>query len=326
MLPHLGPSGSARLAELGAESLGAHIEGPFLSPTKNGIHNVAVLLEAANGFGDLEACYGAENLKNVKILTAAPERGVRHAIPQIVEKGIVYSIGHSEATYEEASEAVAAGATMITHLFNAMRPLHHRNPGIFGVLGSTEIKSPSATSPTTPTSARSSSEHGRRASASTALIPARPFFGLIADGIHLHPASVKIAYSAHPSGCVLVTDAMHLVGLPDGLYSWGSSGKERIVKTGPRLTLEGSDILAGSAISLIECVNNFMRWTGAGIARSLGTVTATPARMLGLEGRKGGLQVGAHADLVVLSEMGGEEGLELVVDEVWKFGERVWRR
>jgi N-acetylglucosamine-6-phosphate deacetylase len=310
---------------LGAESLGAHIEGPFLSPTKNGIHNVAVLRGAANGFSDLEECYGADNLKNAKMLTAAPEQGILQAIPQIVEKGIVYSIGHSEASYEEASEAVAAGATMITHLFNAMRPLHHRNPGIFGVLGSNGIKSSSASPsspPTTPRSARSSSDTTRLSTA----IPSRPFFGLIADGIHLHPTSVKIAYSAHPSGCILVTDAMHLVGLPDGLYSWGSSGEERIVKTGPRLTLEGSDILAGSAISLIECVNNFMQWTGAGIARSLGTVTGTPARVLGLQEKKGSLEVGADADLVVLSEVIGEEGVELVVDEVWKFGERVWER
>lgn len=316
MLPHLGPSGSARDSTHGSESLGAHIEGPFLSPTKNGIHNNEVLISAPNGFSDLIACYGSDNLNNAKMLTAAPEEGVQQAIPDIISRGIVYSIGHSEATYEQASAAVAAGATMITHLFNAMRPLHHRDPGIFGVLGCTEVTAPRTTPPTSrPTSASSTS------SSSTDF---RPFFGLIVDGLHLHPTTVKIAWSAHPDGCILVTDAMHLVGLPDGMYTWGSSGRERIVKTGPRLTLEGSDKLAGSAISLVECVNNFLAWTGASVPLALKTVTETPARVLGMEGVKGSLVVGADADLVVFSEVGGEGGVQLVVDEVWKFGERAW--
>lgn len=280
---------------------------------------MAVLRPAPNGFKDLAECYGSGNLKNAKMITAAPEEGVLQAIPEIVERGIVYSIGHSEATYEEASEAVAAGATMITHLFNAMRPLHHRNPGIFGVLGCTEIPAAHGVSK----SARSSSDSGRPRSASSNSVPFRPFFGLIADGLHLHATSVKIAWSAHPDGCILVTDAMHLVGLPDGLYTWGSSGAERIVKTGPRLTLEGSDTLAGSAISLVECVNNFLCWTGASVPQALRTVTETPARVLGMEAVKGTLRVGADADLVVFSEV--EEGgvKQLAVDEVWKFGERM---
>ncbi|OBT50089.1 hypothetical protein VE04_09343, partial [Pseudogymnoascus sp. 24MN13] len=255
LLPHLGPSGSARDSTNGSESLGAHIEGPFLSPTKNGIHNTEVLISAPNGFSDLVACYGSDNLNNAKMITAAPEEGVQQAIPEIVSRGIVYSIGHSEATYEQASAAVASGATMITHLFNAMRPLHHRDPGVFGVLGCTE--------PPTSTSSSSSSS-----------TDFRPFFGLIVDGLHLHPTTVKIAWSAHPDGCILVTDAMHLVGLPDGMYTWGSSGRERIVKTG----------LAPDA-------------RGASVPLALKTVTETPARVLGMEGVKGSLVVGADADL-----------------------------
>ncbi len=138
-------------------------------------------------------------------------------IPEITSRGIIYSIGHTEATYEEASQAVAAGATMITHLFNAMRPLHHRNPGVFGVLGIAES------------------------------LP-RPYFGIIADGIHLHPTSIKIAFNAHPEGFILVTDAMHLVGLEDGVYEWTNG--ERIVKIGARLVLEGSDKIAGRFVPL----------------------------------------------------------------------------
>ena len=128
LLPHLGPSGTERIPSRGSESLGAHIEGPFLSPTKAGIHAPAVLQKADKGFSSLEACYGASNLSNAALITAAPEQIGMGTIPEITTRGIVYSIGHTEATFEEASEAVEKGATMITHLFNAMRPLHHRNP------------------------------------------------------------------------------------------------------------------------------------------------------------------------------------------------------
>ena len=225
-LPYLAPSGHLQLAEDGAESLGAHCEGPFLSPTKNGVHDVDVLIEAQT-FEDLERCYGADNINPkdadaklpIRMITAAPERGqMMSLIPEITSKGIIYSIGHSEATYEEASQAVGNGATMITHLFNAMRPLHHRNPGIFGVLGKAES------------------------------IP-RPFFGIISDGIHLHPTTIKIAFNAHPEGFILVTDAMHLVGLPDGAYPWTNGDYTcNIVKKGAKLLLENSETIAGRSV------------------------------------------------------------------------------
>ncbi|KAI5861362.1 carbohydrate esterase family 9 protein [Durotheca rogersii] len=304
VLPHLAPSGHVQVAEDGAESLGAHCEGPFLSSTKNGIHSVDVL-QKAESFEDLVACYGAENFDSgdefspmpIKMITAAPEIGnMTKIIPEITSRGIIYSIGHSEATYEEASAAVRAGATMITHLFNAMRPLHHRNPGIFGVLGLAES------------------------------LP-RPYFGIIADGEHLHPTTVKIAFNAHPDGFILVTDSMHLVGLPDGVYQWtNGAGASHIIKKGTKLILEGSDRIAGSSITLVECVSNFLSWSGASVPQALKAVTSTPAAMLGLQGVKGCLSDGADADLVVLTEKRNPEGVELVVDEVWKFGTKVFSR
>lgn len=194
-----------------------------MNPTKNGVHNVHVLIEAQS-FADIEACYGAHNLHPgregepipVKLITAAPERGhMMRLIPDLTSRGIVYSIGHSEATYEEASEAVGQGASMITHMFNAMRPLHHRNPGIFGLLGKAENLT-------------------------------RPYFGVICDGIHLHPTTIKIAFNAHPDGFILVTDAMHLAGLPDGAYPWNNGEQTcNIVKKGSKLLLENSDTIAG---------------------------------------------------------------------------------
>lgn len=213
-------------ADQGAEPLGAHVEGPFLSPTKNGIHDANVLLEAKD-FKDIEECYGAENLESgqgaVKMITVAPERGeMLSLIPFFKERNIIASIGHSEATFEIASEAVAAGATMITHLFNAMCPLHHRNPGIFGVLGIVETVR-------------------------------RPFFGIIADGIHLHSTAVKIASNLHPEGLILVTDAMHMLGLPDGSYPWANGDlQSRIAKTGPVLHLEGTEKIAGRCVRFIS--------------------------------------------------------------------------
>jgi N-acetylglucosamine-6-phosphate deacetylase len=184
------------------------------------VHDVEVLKEAFS-IQDVENCYGVDNISHgeampVKMVTAAPERGNMVSLfPELRSRGIICSIGHSEATYEEASAAVSQGATMITHLFNAMRPLHHRNPGVFGVLGIAESLT-------------------------------RPYFGIIADGVHLHPTTVKIAFNAHPDGFILVTDAMHLLGLPDGAYPW-TNGEHicNIVKKGTVLLLENSETIAG---------------------------------------------------------------------------------
>lgn len=276
-----------------------------MAPGRNGIHKPEVLQASTRGFEDLIACYGKENIPEaandsvlpatpspIKMITAAPEVGkMMSNIRELVSRGIIYSIGHSDATYEQAMEALGEGATMVTHLFNAMRPFLHRNPGIFGLLGQSERR--------------------------------RPYYGLIADGVHLHPTTVKIAWNAHPDGVILVTDAMKLCGLPDGVYDWTNG--ERIVKNGAHLTLEGSDKIAGGTATLIQCVNNFRRWTGATTAEAIDAVTARPARMLGLEGIKGSLESGADADLVVLGETTDLfNGPTLTVDQVWKFGSKIY--
>ena len=293
VLPYLGATGFRRSPQEGAESLGAHLEGPFLNPLKNGIHNKSVLKAPESGIDALLDCYGPLNLYKentpIKYVTLAPEQpGALQAIRELRARGILVSIGHTAADYEQAQQGVAAGATMITHLFNAMESLHHRNPGMFGLLGQ-------GAGP-------------------------KPFFGIIADGIHLHPSAINIAWNAHPEGFILVTDAMALVGLPDGVHGWTNG--DRIVKKGYTLTLEGHDNkIAGSSITLIECVNNFLNWSGVDTAQALGAVTATPAKMLGVDDVKGNLQAGADADLVVLDERIGADGRrELIVEQVWKFG------
>ncbi|KIW08053.1 N-acetylglucosamine-6-phosphate deacetylase [Verruconis gallopava] len=300
VLPYLGRSGSRRLPRDGAESLGAHLEGPFLNPLKNGIHSKTILKAPENGMDDLIDCYGAANLEKgstpVAYVTIAPEQpGALEAIRELRARGIRVSIGHTAADYEQAQAGVAAGATMITHLFNAMHSLHHRNPGMFGLLGQ-------GADPSNP----------------------KPYFGIIADGIHLHPSAINIAWNAHPEGFILVTDAMALVGLPDGIHEWTNG--DRIIKKGSTLTLEGHEgKIAGSSITLIECVNNFLCWSGVGVAQALGAVTSTPAKMLGIADVKGCLEAGADADLVVLDELVEDHGRKrLVVEQVWKFGECVF--
>ncbi|ESZ95333.1 carbohydrate esterase family 9 protein [Sclerotinia borealis F-4128] len=327
-LPFLGPSGTDRCASNGTESLGAHVEGPFLAPTKNGIHPIPVLLAPkSNDLTSLSDCYGASNLLgNVRLITAAPELPhMTSLIPTLTSPphNIIFSIGHTESTYEDATQAISAGATMITHLFNAMRPLHHRNPGIFGLLGTTPTTStsPTTTPPSTPITTQPAISTPIQTSNS---IPQRPYFGIIADSIHLHPTTITLAYNAHPSGLILVTDAMHLVGLPDGRYAWNG---DFIIKTGIHLRLESDNKIAGSSITLVECVSNFLNWTGCSVAQALKAVTETPARMLGVHGTKGGLEGGMDADLCVLDVVEEVDGRRRVrVDEVWKFGVRAFER
>ncbi|KAK5661955.1 hypothetical protein OQA88_10065 [Cercophora sp. LCS_1] len=298
VLPHLAPSPS-RNPHHGSSSLGAHVEGPFLSPLRAGIHNPSVLL-APSTLSDMHKVYGP-SLANgtITLLTLAPELGSSLSLIPSLSQSVTISIGHTDATYKTASSAITLGAKMITHLFNAMRPLHHRDPGVFGVLGGTAPK---------------------------------PYFGMIADGCHIHPATIKIAYAAHPGGFILVTDAMHMAGLEedegDGEFEWTNGDVVDVIeKRGGVLRLRKDGGIAGSCVMLVDCVNNFLRWTGVGVGEGLRAVTETPARMLGLERQKGTLEAGADADLVVLrDEVDGDGGTSVVVDEVWKFGVRVFQR
>jgi len=206
----------------GSEVLGAHVEGPFLHAGKRGIHSPSVFRTVSSGgFSDLETCYGAEHLapsnpsipSSIRIITGAPElAGMMSVISECKRRNIVFSIGHSTAGIETAEQAVRSGATLITHLFNAMQQLHHRDPGIVGLLGSEDT------------------------------LP-RPYYGIICDGIHIHKSCVKLAYRSHPRGAILVTDAMAQLGLPNGTYEW-TNGK-KITKEGMYLHLEGEETIAG---------------------------------------------------------------------------------
>ena len=244
-----------------AHMLGCHLEGPFLSKLKNGAHDRELIIPPKRGFQDAVAMYG--RMEAVALVTIAPEvEGALATIEGLTQRGVKVSVGHSNATLCEAEAGVAHGASLVTHLYNAMRSFSHRDPGLIGILGSD--------------------------------IPNKPYFGIIVDGLHTHPASVRIAYEAHPNGCILVTDAMEAMGMPPGSYKL--AGKEvTVVETrvperyGGHLvykaTLEGQDTLAGAVPTLIECVKNLVRFTGCSIAEAMVCASLHPAKALGIERR-----------------------------------------
>ncbi|KAK4048414.1 N-acetyl-glucosamine-6-phosphate deacetylase [Microbotryomycetes sp. JL201] len=287
LLPLLKP----RSIGSGAHVLGYHAEGPFLYPAKKGAHEPSFLLDAPEGMTTWEEVYGRAALDQpgVKIITAAPDvSGVMDCIEPATRRGVTFSIGHSNAPVDLATQAIERGARWVTHLFNAMPQMHHRDPGVIGTLGA-------------------QSEN------------ARPFYGIIADGIHVHPNAVRLAYDCHPKGAVLVTDAMPLMDprLPDGTHAWRDG--RSIKKEGMRLTIDGTETLAGAAISLDACVRNLASFTSTSLAQAIKAATYNVAQMLGghVAETKGSLEVGKHADLVILDQDGN-------VRSTWIMGRQLW--
>jgi len=350
-----------------ATLLGWHAEGPFLESAKRGAHAPSFLVAAPEGWKSFENLYGAENLSDtedwlmssdsdigVRMVTAAPEiEGVMSAIEELSRRGVVFSIGHSVASTDVATAAVQCGARLITHLFNAMPQLHHRDPSIIGLLGaSPHLSSPFSPTaivsrPFTPISARIKPNLPKTPAGSEAfewyenppqtpiskvrpelhldrgyiadMSFERPFYEMIVDGIHSHPNSVRLAYSAYPEGCILITDAMKILDphLRDGVHEW-RDGK-RFVKEGDKLYLEGTDTLAGSVVTLDKCIRNFSRFTGCSLGEAIKCATFNPAKCLGIEHKKGTLRPGADADLVVLDRQGN-------LVSTWVRGKQVWKR
>ena len=252
----------ARLATAVAGGLvaGIHLEGPWLSPEHAGAHDTALLRdpEAADVARLLAAGDGA-----VRMVTLAPELpGGLDAVRRLTAAGVVVAVGHTDATYDLAREALDAGASVGTHLFNAMRGLHHREPGPPAAL----LEHPDA------------------------------FVELIADGVHLHPAVLRLAATAKPHHFLLVTDAMAAAAADDGDYRLGPMAVT--VRDGvARLT--GSEMIAGSTLTMAGAVRYAVQEAGLALPDVVRGATTTPATMLGLA-RVGALRPGFAADLVVL--------------------------
>jgi N-acetylglucosamine-6-phosphate deacetylase len=243
----------------GADVVGLHFEGPWISPRMHGAHNVSHITDP-----DLDTALGWAGSGLVRIVTLAPERpGASPVITALAERGVVVSLGHTDADYETARIAYGSGATLATHLFNQMTPLAHREPGVVGA----------------------------------ALLHAGHCL-LIVDGLHLAEGALEVAWRIlGPDRLVLVTDAMAALGLGPGTYPLGD-GPITVGPDGPRTT-DGR--LAGSAISLPEAVSNLTGSTSAQLHQALRCATANPARAIGLTDR-GVLQSGLRADITVLDD------------------------
>ncbi|KUJ18251.1 carbohydrate esterase family 9 protein [Mollisia scopiformis] len=280
VLPHLAP----REEEGAATVLGAHVEGPFLAPSKKGAHDASNMFIPSSA--TLEGVYGEQNLKNsIKVCTLAPELpgALEHIKKLKNEYRVSVSMGHSAANYAQGVEGMKAGANLITHTFNAMNPLHHREPGLPGLLSS----------------------------------PTPPYFSLIADSIHLHPNIVVFAYRSSPSHCILVTDSIELSGLPDGIYPGHAQIPLQQQKTGNKVTILGTDTLIGTCIGLDECVRNLMAWAGIRVEEAVRCVTENVVKAVGIRDR-GMLEAGRRGDFVVLSEEGVVGSTWMAGRKIWE--------
>lgn len=243
----------------GAEPLGLHLEGPFLNPQKKGAHNPAYLR-----LPDLDWTANWAPETAVSLVTLAPELPDALALAaELASRGIVVSAGHSMASYAEAQAGFAAGMRYGTHLYNAMPPLGHREPGLMGAL----------------------------------LDNSHSVAGIIPDGIHAHPAMVRLAWQMKgPRGLNVVTDAMAALGMPPGVYRLNDFDVT-VTETEARLA-DGT--LAGSVLDMETAVRNLIQFTGCTLSEATAAVTSTPARLLGLPDR-GQIAPGFIADAVLLN-------------------------
>lgn len=248
----------------GSCPLGVHLEGPFISHAKRGVHPQQNLVEPSPRL--LERFWQA-SAGTLKMMTIAPELpGAVETIRQARQLGIHASLGHSNATADEADRGIAAGADHATHTFNAMRALDHREPGVLGVVLSDD----------------------------------RLTADIIADGVHVDPRMVKLFLAAKgEERAILITDAISATGMGDGRFKLG--GLEVEVR-GDRCDFQGK--LAGSVLTLDRAVRNVMSFAGWKLQQSVRLATYNPASRLGIGEKKGTITPGSDADLVILTSRG----------------------
>ena len=262
----------AELTEGHPDILGSHLEGPFLDPGHRGAHDERLLTEPAP---DVVARLLEAGRGTVRQVTIAPELpGARAAIGRIVDAGAAAAVGHTSADFATATAAFDAGATILTHAFNAMAGLHHRQPGPVGAAAADD----------------------------------RVTLEIIADGVHLHPEIVRLAFAAAPGRIALVTDAMAAAGSADGRYRLGSLQVDVIDGVA---RLEGGGAIAGSTLTQDAALRAAVA-AGVPLEAAVGALTRAPARAIGREDL-GALRPGNRADAVLLSP-----GLQ--VRRVWTDG------
>ena len=248
---------------VGARMLGLHLEGPFINPEKRGAHPAEHIRRPSTLiFEQLLARSGHQ----VKLMTLAPEvEGSLELIEFARSRGVVVSLGHSDATLEEALAAIDLGAANATHLFNAMRSFSHRDPGILGAV----------------------------------LTAPRIWAELIADGVHVSPAAVDLCLRCKGAGKILlISDAVSATGMPEGQYRLADT--EITLSEGTCRTPDGT--LAGSVLTQDQALRNMVRWSRLPVQTVLGMLTRNPAQSLGIADSKGTLAAGKDADMVLLDQ------------------------
>ena len=256
--------------------LGLHLEGPHLSVARKGAHDPTLIRPMEDR--DLDLMLSCGRALDVLMVTIAPESVTQEQVTKLADAGIIVSLGHTEASYDTAAAYSKAGIRTVTHLFNAMSPLGHREPGLVGA----------------------------------ALDTGALYAGLIADGIHVHPAAMGAALRAKagPGKIFLVTDAMSTIGTD--MTSFTLNGREILRKDG-RLTL-ADGTLAGADIDMISSVRYVHRNLGLSLEEALRMASAYPAQAARIENRKGFMKPGYDADFVVL-------GADLSMKSTWISGE-----
>jgi len=248
--------------ERGAEIAGIHLEGPYINRERAGAQDAASIRPA--DIHEIESLLQrAPHLR--WMITFAPEVEGARALVERFRDRVVFSIGHTSADYAEAVAALEWGATHFTHLFNAMTGMHHREPGVVGA----------------------------------ALVSRQATAELIADGTHVHPAVLNIAATTIPHRIALITDAIRACGLADGTYKL--YGQDVEVRDGDA-RLKNGGALAGSTLTMHEAVRNMIELAGLPIERVIPMATETPARIAGVRDRKGTIDRGYDADLVLLDK------------------------
>jgi N-acetylglucosamine-6-phosphate deacetylase len=268
-----------------AEILGIHLEGPFINSGKAGaqpLHHIAV--PCVDTFESWQATSG----NHIKLVTLAPEMDKEHSLIQhLKQQGIIASAGHSNASYDEMGEAIDKGVSHVTHLFNQMSGFHHREPGIVGA----------------------------------AFNRGEVMVELIADGIHVRPEAVDIAFQQITGDrMILITDSMRAKCLKNGQYDLG--GQMVTVKDG--MAMLDEDTLAGSVLEMKSAFKNIQKFTGCPIEEAIKITSENPAKQLGVFNRKGSITWGKDADLVILDDQlnvfmticKGEIAYERGVDDV----------
>ncbi|MCY9006622.1 N-acetylglucosamine-6-phosphate deacetylase [Peribacillus frigoritolerans] len=246
-----------------AEIVGVHLEGPFISPARKGAQPEDYIVDPdVTLFKRWQEM--AEN--QIKLVTLAPEQpnGLDLAA-HLRGTGVVASIGHSDATYDQIDEAIQAGTTHVTHLYNGMRGLHHREPGVLGA----------------------------------AYLRDELYVELIADGIHCRPEMIKLAYNQITSErMILITDSLRAKWLEKGTYDLG--GQPVNVDETKATLSDGT--LAGSILKMNDAIKNTMEYTGCSMTDIIKMTAENPAKQLRIFDRKGSIQVGKDADLVILND------------------------